>query len=187
MSDTPDYDIPDVPETVAVGVVIDGSGDAGMLDGVPEMGEPIPIGTYHFRLSKYEAKQTIPDPTKPVETPEFYYALQFTCQQEPYVGRIHFDNCAWVRKETRQAALAGDPEARTLLNNRLVRAKALMEAAGFKPTGTFDFEKDFLATNPELLIQIGLQEGKTKSPDGKLISSGSFRNKTVKYVPIRRK
>lgn len=185
-----DYDIPEAPAgaSAEAAASIDSGAVAGMFDGVPDLGEPIPIGTYHFRLAKYAQKWTSPTEEEKAKggLPEPYYAVEWHCQQEPHVGRIHFENIPWVRKEMVTAAAAGDPNARKYLNNRLPRAKNIMEAAGFKPTGNFDFETDFLALNPEIKIQLGLQAAKTKDASGKYVETGSFRNKTVRYYPLHR-
>lgn len=186
-------DMPPAPGGVPA--VIDAGGDASMFDGVPSMGDPIPIGTYHFRLektttgkSKVEEKpgvgKTYSNGTPIKDQP--WFQLFWTCQQEPHTGRSFSDFCPWVDKEARELAKSGDPGAQILLKDRLWKAKAVLEAAGYKPSGQFDIEKDFFSTNPEVKIQLGLQPGKMKDAAGKYVEDGSMRNKAIKYLSLTR-
>ena len=176
-----------------VSAPIDDSLDASLLTDVPKMGEAIPVGTYAFRLDSFKEGWT----TKNYKTGEDltegesqpYFALQWKCQQEPYVGRVVFENVPWVRRDTVQdAANAQSPnraEARKLINNRLPRAKEIMEASGFQPTGTFGF-KDFLGSNPELKLQLKLKERQQKGPDGKWKGTGEWGNEVQKHLSLYR-
>jgi len=60
-----------------------------------------------------------------------------------------------------------------------------MEGAGFTPSGKFNF-KEFMATQPEMKLQINVKEKKMKGPDGKWVPSGEFTNKVVKHVSLHR-
>lgn len=152
---------------------------------VSELGEPIPVGTYHFRLDSYTTAKTevrTNEQTGMTEGGEPYYSLLWKCQEEPFVGRVVPDNVPWVKLEDLEAARRGDPTAKAKLVRRLPRAKTIMKTLGW--TGTF---LDFLATNPELRLTLGLQEAKEKGPGGKLIPTGNFRNKISRYLPLVRR
>lgn len=131
--------------------------DASIFGDVPGLNEPIPAGTKHFRLDKYTKKEVEGQPR---------FDVQWKCQEEPNVGRVLFDFVPWVNDETLKAA--GDPsnvyhqEAKAVIRKRLPRAKEIMAAAGFKPSGSFDFEADFLSTNPEVKIPVTISERKNK-------------------------
>lgn len=124
----------------------DFSGEANASDfaEVPGMNEPIPQGTYHYRLHSY--KKVVDKDGQP------RFDSQWSCQQEPHTGRRLMDFIGWVSAETFAAARAGDAAAKDIVKKRLPRAKELMAAAGYKPVGAFNFETDFLATNPEVKI-----------------------------------
>lgn len=181
----------------ATAVEVDGGADPSMFEGVATMGEVIPIGTYHFRLDRYTEgvggfKDDHGQPTtryfgdgSPIPD-QPYFNLLFVCQQEPHTGRVFADFAPWVSKEVRTKAAAGDAIARELLKDRLWKIKSIMEAAGFKPAGNFDLKRDFLAEHPEVKIQLGLTEGKSKDATGKYVVDGSQRNKSIKYLPLFR-
>lgn len=189
-------DMPAAPAgTPGEAVPVDSSGDATMFDGVPTMGEAIPIGTYHFRLEKYSSglskveespgvAKLFSDGTKIPDQP--WYQLQWSCQQEPHTGRVFTDFCPWVDKVGRAKAATGDVGGQLLLKDRLWKAKSILEAAGYKPSGSFDIEKDFFGQHPEVKVQLGLQTGKTKDATGKYVEDGSMRNKAVKYLSLTR-
>lgn len=169
----------------------DTSIDASLFDEVPRMGDPVPAGTYHFRLEKYEKRMT--------EEGQPYFALQWNGQQEPIVGRKVFENVPWILPE--DAKDAADPssvrraEARKILNNRLPKAKEIMEAAAFKPTGQFGFEQ-FLASNPEMKLVVKVKE--RQSATGRMVEgkggkqvkeykgTGEMGNDVVKHLSLHR-
>lgn len=185
---------PGVPAGTAVPV--DSSGDADMFEGVPTMGEALPIGTYHFRLEKVSSGANKVEESAGVAklysngnkiSDQPWYMLQWVCQQEPHTGRQFGDFCPWVNKECRDLAKTGDVNAQILLKDRLWKAKAVLEAAGYKPSGAFDIDKDFFSTHPEVKIQLGIQPGKTKDPvSKKYIEDGSTQNKAIKYLSLTR-
>jgi hypothetical protein len=59
-----------------------------------------------------------------------------------------------------------------------------MDKASYKPVGKSDF-KAFLGTNPELKIQLGVRERKSKV-SGTLVGTGEMNNTPVKYLPLNR-
>lgn len=173
-------------------VVVDGSFDAADLASVPKLGEPIPIGTYHFRCESFSEGENDPSADKPDEArfgKQPYFIPRWVCQQEPHTGRVFGnDFVSWVNQETFAAARSGDKTAQKIIQNRLMAAKDIMEKASYKPTGKSDF-KTFLATNPELKIQLSVKERKTyvSAPGGrKLVPTGEMQNNRVKYLPLNR-
>ncbi len=185
-------ELPSPPEGQAV-PEIDDVIDASLFGDVPKMGDAIPAGTYAFRLEKYEEGWSSTDyktgRTLSDEEKQPYFSLQWKCQQEPHVGRVVFDIVTWVK--TSDVKAANDPqnprrgEARSILNKRLPKAKAIMEAAGFVPTGQFGF-KQFLATNPELKLQLKLKEKQDKQPNGTWKGNGDYTNDVQKYLSLHR-
>lgn len=180
-------DMPVAPGAASDAVTVETEGDADMFEGVGKLGETIPNGTFHFRLDAVIAKgATVPtdqnkqplhyDDGSEVD-PQPWFMVGFKCQQEPHTGKSFAEFVGWVSAKARTKAKAGDSQGKELLRRRLVRAKAIMEAAGFKPTGSYDLERDFFATNPEVRIQVG--QGKNKQ-------SGEDQNKAVKYFPLNR-
>jgi hypothetical protein len=169
---------------------VEAGGDAEMFEGVGKLGETIPNGTFHFRLSQVVAKgSTVPTEqgTKPPVPNKYssgedmdaqpWFMVEFVCQQEPHTGKRFAEFVGWVSANLRKKAAGGDAAAKQQLKNRLVRAKAIMEAAGYKPTGAFDLERDFFSTNPEVRIQVG--QGKNKQ-------SGEEQNRALKYFALNR-
>lgn len=153
---------------------------------VPKMGDVIAAGTYHFRAHSWQKANYEDGPV---------YSIQWRAQQEPITGRVVFSNCPWPTAA--DIKLANDPnvpagakvEAQKRVNDRLVVAKAIQEAAGCKP-GSMPFEQ-FLATNPEMLLQISVTDKKERSgigPDGKptFASTGEKKNKVQKYISLVR-
>jgi hypothetical protein len=169
---------------------------------VPKMGDVIPSGTWHFRLDRYTLQAYEDGPV---------YSLQWRCQEEPHTGRVMFSNCAWPTAE--DVRTANDPdapkgakvEAQKRVNDRLVVAKALQEAAGLKP-GTKSF-KEFLDSHPEIRIQTTItakkklksvadpDKGESVNNAGKVVDSrgqlmfedtGEQKNKVVKYISLVR-
>lgn len=144
--------------------------DASLFGDVPKKGEAIPVGTYKFRLDSYKKMATASG--KNIGQP--YFQLQWKCQEEPYTGRVVFENVPWV--SAADVKDANDPtsprrgEAKKTLNNRLPSAKEVMEAADFKPSGKFGFE-EFLAGHPEMKLQLKLKEKQSKT--GKSNADGS--------------
>jgi len=177
---------PPASQEGAAAVEFSGEVDASVFDDVHAGGEPLPQGTYHFRLEAYDKRFADPDKSGVAQP---YYALRWRCQQEPHVGRVYFENVPWVREE--DVKIATDQrhplnrQAKQTLSDRLWKAKDLMDKAGFKPTGRLNFEA-FLDTNPEVRIPLTLQEVKEKQPDGSLKGAGRFRNKSNKYLPLAR-
>lgn len=179
-------------------VAIDASGSAEMFEGVPEMGEAIPIGTYHFRLEKYyEGANPVTDGEGSTKTIKQFndgtlvpnqpwFQLVFVCQQEPETGRQFSDFCPWVEKTVREKAMQGDSVAQAVLKDRLWKAKSILAAAGYKPTGPFDLKKDVFDTHPEVKVQLGLQPNKVKDATGKYVPDGGMTNKALKYLPLAR-
>lgn len=167
----------------AVDVNFDGSVDSSVFGDVPQLNDPVPQGVYHIRLKTYTKK--LDGDSQP------YYNCQLSVQEEPHVGRILFDTIWWVSKETFAAAANKDApnrdEARAFINKRLPRAKAIMKAAGYSPSGVFDFEKDFLATNPEFKVRATVVERKDKDSAGKYtIPTGVMQNNVADYLPLAR-
>lgn len=171
-------------------VAVETAGDADMFEGVGKLGETIPNGTYHFRLNQIVAKgATVPSEqgTKPPVPLRYssgeemdaqpWFMAEFVCQQEPHTGKRFAEFIGWASATLRKKAKEGDAMAKQQLKNRLVRIKAIMEAAGFKPAGSYDLERDFFATNPEVRIQVG--QGKNKQ-------SGEDQNRALKYFSLTR-
>ena len=166
---------------------VDGAFDATLLDGVGLVGEVIPVGTYVFRLDRFYENFNPPNDERYADygdQPGF--GLLWICQQEPHTGKTFMDNCPFVNSKTREGAIAGEAAALELVRNRLPRAKSIMTAARYRPTGKFDL-KDFLTTHPEIKIQIKIQDKKMKDParPGKYISTGSLTNAAEKYLPLQ--
>lgn len=184
-----DDEVPEAPVAAEGDAPVSGFMDAAAMEDVPLMGEPFPVGTYHFRLDSYTESWFEPS----VEDVEKYaglarqpqFQLHWSCQQEPHTGRVYMDFMPWVTEECVKAAVGGNPLAKELVKKRLFAAKTLMLACGFKPVGAFDFKGDFLGANPEVRIQLSVREAKTRV-DGKLQPTGEMRNRTVKYVSLQR-
>jgi hypothetical protein len=175
----------------AAAAPIDDSLDASLLTDVPKMGEAMPVGTYAFRLDSFKEQWTEKDykTGEPLLEKQPYFALQWKCQQEPHVGRVVFENVPWITSTDAKAA--NDPqnprraEARQTINKRLPRAKEIMEAAGFQPSGQFGF-KQFLGSNPELKLTLKVKERQQKGPDGKFHGTGEWSNEVVKHLSLHR-
>jgi len=182
--------IPSPPQT---GAPIDDEIDASLLADVPKMGDCMPAGTFAFRLEKFTEAWTEEDFESgrkfTDEEKQPLFNLQWRCQQEPHVGRVVFERVPWVRAETIKAA--NDPQnpargsAQAIINKALPRAKQIMEAAGFAPTGKFGF-RQFLGSNPEMKLQINVAEKKMKDPAGKWVGSGEMKNNIVKHLSLHR-
>lgn len=175
-----------LPPTGGGPAPVDFSGevDASVFGEVPQLNDPVPQGVFHVRLGAY-TKKVGDDNGLP------YFACQLKVQEEPHVGRVVFDNVFWVDKATLAAAADKNApncmEARAIINKRLPRAKALMKAAGFTPSGSFDFEKDFLASNPEFKARVTVSERKDKDAKGKwTIPTGMMQNNVADYLPLAR-
>lgn len=171
--------------------------ETSVYEKVPEMGEPIPVGTYHFRLDRYSTGW---NPSPKVEDDPYgfgaqpYFMIFFVCQQEPETGRVFVDFCPWVSDEVARMAAGPETDPRTstaqkLVNDRVWKGKAIAEAANYRPPegGRFNV-KTFFATNPELKIQLGQAEKKEKqkNPDGttKYVGTGKQQNKALAYLPL---
>jgi hypothetical protein len=156
--------------------------DASAFDGVGKLGDAIPAGTYHFRLDTQTKGKNKNGP---------YYSIQWKCQEEPYVGRIAFDTITWLDQETLGALKAGPSNpgfsnAKSTANSRLVRANSLMEAAGMKPVGNFNFET-WLNTHPEVKLTLSLREKKLKDDKSGeyTVPTGEMQNNVSKYVALQ--
>lgn len=185
-----DDEVPAVPsiggETAAV--VVDGACDSSLLEGVGLVGEVIPVGTYAFRLDRFFENSNPPSDERYKDLGDQPgFGLLWVCQQEPHTGKTFMDNCPWVNQVTREAAVGGNAVALELVRNRLPRAKSIMKAAGFVPSGRFDI-KNFFSAHPEIKIQLKIQEKKMKDPAnvGKYINTGSMTNAAEKYLPLQK-
>jgi hypothetical protein len=156
-----------------------------LIKDAQSLGEPLPVGTYHFKLDKYEKRGK---PNDDGQGPDPYYALSWKCQDPRFSGRMYWENVTWVRDVDFQAAMAGDAAARSKCLKRLVNMKDLQAACGFKGVGDYDVEKDFLDTMPEVKIQLKLVEKKDKDPrtGAWTVSTGQMKNDRVKYYPVMR-
>ena len=188
--------MPVAPATDAPQAEVDGTFDGSLLAGVANLGEAIPMGTYHFRLDGYTTGWSKPDVKYPDEARfgnQPYFMLNWSCQEEPHTGRSPGPEfCGWCSKEVFQAAAGGDRTAMRMVNSKLVVAKDVLAGADLKSAGTMDF-KSFLATNPEMRLQLGLQPGKTatgkidsKSGKKEYVADGSMRNRILKHVSLTR-
>lgn len=190
-------DIPQAPADGTPAEVAVGDIEGSMLGDVPKMGDPIPIGTWHFRADGYSKGATAQkdkdgnqrkfDDGSDVP-PQPWFMIQWICQQEPHTGRRFGDMVNWIDPTVAAKAQAGDSVARQLIKNRCVAIKAIQDAAGWKPAGKYNLENDFLSKNPEVKIQLGIRPGKAKNPvTGKYdLDSGEMQNRAIKYVPLGR-
>lgn len=155
-------------------VAFDGTFDASDFEGVPGLENVLPAGVYEVRLKSYSQKKNDKGP---------FFGLQWAVQQEPLVGRMIFENYVpWVDEATLIAARAGDPVAKGVMSDRLPRIKAIMKAAEYKPVGKTDIVA-FLATNPELKVQVTVSERKEKDPNTRqYVGTGEMENRIVKYI-----
>lgn len=183
-----DDELPSPPAEVvpaASEATFDSEIPAELFGDVPKRGEPIPIGTYEFRLDSFRKFETASGDNK--GQPNF--AIQWKCQEEPYTGRVVFENVPWVKPEDVKAASnQTDPrcsKAQKTLRNRLPAAKEIMEACSFKPAGKFQFE-EFLAGHPACKLQLKLKERQEKTSDGKYKGTGEMGNEVVKHLSLVR-
>lgn len=172
-----DDEMPQAPGTngaAADAVSINGEFDMAALDGVPNLGDALPAGVYEVRLRSFSEKKNDNGP---------FFGLQWSVQQEPHAGRLIFENYVpFCTPEQFAAAVAGDPVAKAAVADRMPRLKSIMKAADYKPVGKTDI-KAFLATNPELKIQINVKEKKQKvEATGKYEGTGEMENGVVKYI-----
>lgn len=159
-----------------------------IFEGVGELGEAIPKGTYHFRLDRTFLNWHAPEVGSDEERfgPQPNYGILWSAQQEPHTGKTFMDTCPWVNQKTIEGAAAGDPVAKSLLRKRLVRAKAIIKAADYPMAG---LKIDaFFAAHPEVKILVGISEKKTKDPSnpGKYVGTGQMVNNALKYISLRR-
>lgn len=183
------------PGDAAVVAPVDGAFDGDILDGIPAMGEAIPIGTYHFRLDSYTEGWNEPavdpktglakDPDMAAFGRQPYFMLNWSCQQEPHTGRGVTEFAGWCTPQVFEAAKAGDRTAKKLVASKLFVIKDILAAAGLKAMGNMNI-KDFLGGNPELKIQLKLQQGKSKNAAGVYVVDGTMRNGVVKHVSLTR-
>lgn len=185
-----DDEMPLAPPTegdtnVSTEVEISGEMDADIVATSTSMGEPIPAGTYHFKLKKYEQRGK---PNDDGQGPDPNFSIQWECQDPRFANRLVFDIVTWVRPVDLQRRRMGDPDAIVKCKNRLGRMKDIQKAAGFAPQGTYDVKKDFLDKSPELKLQINVKEKKDKNPTtGKYdMPTGEMQNTIAKYLPLMR-
>jgi hypothetical protein len=179
-------DLPASPGA-APAVAVETAGDASMFDGVEKKGELISAGTKHFRtagivwegfnkmLDENKVQLKYVDGTDIDDQPTM--SVRLVCQQEPETGKSMTVFVPWVSATLRSKAAAGDGNAKAQLKRRLVEAKAMMEAAGYKPPSSFDFKRDFLSINPEFKVQVGVRNSK---------KTGEDNNIAIKYFPLQR-
>lgn len=190
-----DSEMPAAPVESAAAVEVNGEVDASLFDIVPVTGDSMPVGTYHFRLDRYTTGESEPNLKKP-ERDRFgkqpYFMLVWICQQEPHTGRIiPPEYCGWCTPAVFKAAMEGDSTARTMVAERLQTAKDVTAAAGMKIVGNFNFV-EFLGTNPECKLQLGLADANTDSgkvgADGKkvYVKTGMKTNKVLKHISLTR-
>lgn len=190
-----DDDLPAPPEGGAASAPVETTDvPQDAYGNVPKMGDVVPAGTYHMRLHSYQKAKYEDGPV---------YSLQWRIQDETNNagGRVVFSNCPWPTSEDIKLANSDAPagakvEAQKRVNDRLVVAKAIQEAAGCKP-GSMPFEQ-FLATNPEMLVQISITDKKQRIVDAvgnpvrdekgqlKFASTGEKKNKVQKYISLTR-
>lgn len=176
------------PAPAAEAKTFSGNVDFESYDKTPEMGEAIPVGTYHFRLDSY--REGWNNPPKP-EDKEFqfgaqpYFMIKWVAQQEPVVGRAFTEFVPWVSDSVVEAAVGGNSDARAIITDRIWKAKSIASAAGFKPAPGQGFNaKTFFATNPEIKISLGLEKKKTKDATGKYVATDQDQNKVNAYLPL---
>jgi hypothetical protein len=159
-----------------------------LFEGVGELGEVLPKGTYHFRLDQTFLNWHTPKAGSEEERfgPQPNYGILWSVQQEPHVGKTFMDSCPWVNSRTIEAAASGDPVAKNVLRRRLVRAKAIIKAAEYPMSG-LNIEA-FFAAHPEIKILVGISERKMKDPAnaGKYIGTGQQVNSALKYISLRK-
>ena len=192
-----DDEMPQAPLAVAASVgspevAFSGDLSTDSYSKVPEMGEPLPVGTYHFRLDHYTVGWS-DTPTADKDPFAFgaqpYMMLFWACQQEPCVGRSFVDFAPWVNDKTAAAANqtanpATASEAQKIVNDRIWKLKAIATAAGYKPPQGGGFNaKSFLATNPEIKIALRQKERKEKVGD-KYVGTGKQGNVANEYLPM---
>lgn len=160
------------------------------LQGVPDKGQVIPLGTYHFRLDRHFEQNQPPrdDADQGVkdlgDQPGF--GLLWICQEEPHTGESFMDNMSWVNSLTVKLAREGSAAARKTMK-RLSSGKSLMAACAFKPSGGYNIVTDFLANTPECRIRVGKKKKKTKDDDsGKYVETGEWVNFAIQYHPLVR-
>lgn len=131
--------------------------DASLLADVSGMNDPIPAGTKVFRLDSW---------VKEIKDSQPRFVILWKCQDEPNTGRTLRAYVNWVSDDIFAAAMDKSnirhQEAKDAIRKRLPQAKDIMAAAGFKPSGAFDFEKDFLSMHPEVKIPVTVSERKNK-------------------------
>jgi hypothetical protein len=179
------------PQAAAAVPASEFSGDISTesYEKVPEMGEPLPIGTYHFRSEAFTTGwSAAPKPGDKdfAYGSQPYFMIRWMAQQEPHTGRVFMDFAPWVSDSVARAANAGDTEAQKVVNDRIWKLKAIAEAAGYKPPegGSFN-AKIFLQSNPEVKISLGQQERKQKDPKtGQYVGTGQRGNKANAYLPL---
>jgi hypothetical protein len=190
-----DSEMPVAPAEEVKQVEVSGEIDASLFDAVPVQGDAMPVGTYHFRLDRYTTGESEPSVKKPERErygKQPYFMLLWICQQEPHTGRIiPPEYCGWCTPEVFKAAKEGDSTARAMVAERLMVAKDVMAAAGMKAVGAFNFV-EFLGTNPECKLQLGLADANTDSgkvgADGKkvYVKTGMKSNKVLKHISLTR-
>lgn len=166
-------------------IEIGGSIDASMVETADDLNQPIPQGTYPFRLKSYTCGGKINDDGLGADP---YFNVQWECLDPRFARRIVFDFITFVRDIDIQRANAGDPDARAKIKGRLARLKEVQKAAGYKPHGNYNVRTDFLDKQPELKLQLRIGEKKDKNPlTGKYdVPTGDKQNNIQKYLPMVR-
>lgn len=171
-------------DTVANEMNISGEMDADIVATGVEGGDPLPPGTYHFKLVSYEK---VGKPNDDGQGADPYFAITYECQDPRFPKRKTFDNVTWVRPFDLAGARAGDPAAQEKCKKRLGKIKALQTACGFKPSGKYDVMADFLDKQPEVKIQLSVKERMQKDANNKYtVKTGIMDNNVVKYFPVMR-
>jgi hypothetical protein len=166
-----------------------GDVDFESYDKTPEMGEPIPQGTYEFRADSY--REGWGDAPKPGDKDfaygaQPYFMLKWVAQTEPVIGRAFTDFLPWISNEVAVAAAGGDAGAQAIIQDRIWKLKTIASQAGFKPAAGSKFNaKDFLASNPVIKISLGVDKKKKKNATtGKYEATEELTNKVNAYLPL---
>jgi len=146
----------------------------------------LPPGLYHVRLEKYACKGKIVEDGM---GPNPYFSCEWVVvNPSQHAGRkIMFDNVTWVRKYDVERAAAGDPEAGIIMQNRMGRMKQLMKAAQFSKR-SFDVQKDFLDTKPEVNAKVSVKDRKMFDEiKNEWVKTGKRDNEILEYLPLMKR
>lgn len=155
---------------------------AGIFDDqdVPELGEAIPAGVYHFRA---ESHNVIHKEVDGYDQAQPTFMVRQVCQDEAQIGRSFTDFIDFVTPELIEDAKNGHPRASQILRQRLPRAKTFLEKCGQDLSGGIDFI-EFLNSNPECRIQVSVRPRKARDVNGNLVATGENTNSAVKYISL---